>query len=428
LRHNGCTAFFASVTPQQELLELVSQSGPPSIAPTAYDTSRRARAGRAEAPDQPAYPEALAWLLHHQRGDGTWGSGAGHHHDRVVSTLAAMGALAQWREVTGDPEGFTERLHTAAWGIAPHLAALGRDLCPLDDFAPVSAALAAEVRWRGLVLPFDGLKDSRDLRSMGQAVGAAGSVQLSTAFERAWMLHHVALAFPDYRATGGAWEQAVTALQVDLPQIVGQQVRDLAAVAVAFRVLNWAGRQPDPRPLLQAVGDTDPRWDGCDRPNPPVGAQAHLLAALRSAGPFEGATRKIVGLLARTAGDHYWIDGQHASPYHATALAVIGLGSELSLAQEAVAWIEETQRFDGSWGHYQTSTAEETALCVQALACHRRTGGNVRAGGIEAGARWLGSEGAALGANEPLWVGRSLFHPTRVVRSAVLSALVLADG
>jgi hypothetical protein len=421
----------ASVTPQEELLELVSQLGQPSIAPAAYDTARRARACRPEAPDQPAFPEALAWLLRHQHGDGTWGSGIGHHHDRVISTLAAMLALAQWREVAGDPEGFTERLHTAAWGIAPHAAALGRDPCPLIDFAPLTSALVAEVRWRGLVLPIEGGKsaDRTALQAIARTAAATAWVEPTESFERAWVLHHVALAFPDFRATGGVWADAVAALEGCLPRTVGAQVSDLAAAAVAFRVLTWAGRSPDPKTLLEAVGDTDrqPHWDGCDRPSPPVGAQAHLLAALRSAGPFEGATRKIVGRLVRTTGDHFWIDGQHASPYHATAQAVIGLGGELSLAQEAVAWIEQSQRPDGSWGHYHLATAEETAYCLQALAWHRRCGGIVNAAAIDAGARWLRSDRAAASSAEPLWVARSLYHPTRVVRSAVLSALVLAD-
>ena len=411
------------MTPQEELLELVSQPGPPSIAPAAYDTARRARACRAEAPDQPAFPEALGWLLRHQHGDGTWGSAVGQHHDRVISTLAAMAALAQWREVAGDPEGFTERLHTAAWGIAPHAAALGRDLCPLVDFVPLAAALAAEVRWRGLVLPIDGPKTAGDLTALPPAGTSAPSVEPSAAFERAWILHNVALAFPDFQ---GIWADAVASLQAEQHDLAGTQVRDLAASAAAFRVLTWAGRSPDPQPLLQAVGDSDSRWNGCDRPSPTIGAQAHLLAALRSAGPFEGATRKIVGLLARTAGDCFWIDGQHASPYHATAQVVIGLHNELSLAQEAVAWIEQTQRPDGSWGHYPVATAEETATCLQALACHRRSGGPVTPGVIEAGARWLRGEGAAASGHEPLWVGRSLYHPARIVRSAVLSALVLS--
>ncbi len=388
--------------------------------------------GRAETPLQPAHPEALSWLLRNQLGDGTWGSPIGHHQDRVISTLAGMLALAQWRELSANPEELTERLHTAAWGIAPHAAALGRDPCDLIDFGPAAAALLAEARWRHLVLPIEALKNVFSSGTAGR-VQPAPAGPLPDGFEQAWVLHHVALAFPDHAAVAGSCQGAVAALERSFPALAASaQPRERAAAAVAFRVLTWAGRTPDPTPLLQQLSEPDLPWDGCDRPTGAVGAQAYLLGALRSAPPFAGrepALRKIIGLLARTASpDHFWIDGQHASPHHATSLAVIGLGCELSLTEEAVAWIEQTQRPDGSWGYYQMATAEETASCLQALVCHRRAGGRVRPGSIEAGARWLTGPAAEALPDQPLWVDRSLYQPTRVVRSAVLSARVLSSS
>jgi len=49
-------------------------------------------------------------------------------------------------------------------------------------------------------------------------------------------------------------------------------------------------------------------------------------------------------------------------------------------------------------------------------------GDSVRRGG---GARWLAEH--AEGPYTPLWIGKSLYSPNLVVRSAILSALILAD-
>jgi halimadienyl-diphosphate synthase len=58
----------------------------------AYDTAWVARL--ANDSGKPLFPRALEWLLKHQRRDGSWGGGVEYYHDRVVSTLSAVNALA----------------------------------------------------------------------------------------------------------------------------------------------------------------------------------------------------------------------------------------------------------------------------------------------------------------------------------------------
>ena len=88
-----------------------------------------------------------------------------------------------------------------------------------------------------------------------------------------------------------------------------------------------------------------------------------------------------------------------------------------------MSWTLKTQNADGSWGCY-LPTAEETAYCVQALAIWKRHGGRVPRDVLRRGAAWLAEH--AEPPYPPLWIGKCLYGPELVIRSAVLSALILA--
>jgi hypothetical protein len=120
----------------------------------------------------------------------------------------------------------------------------------------------------------------------------------------------------------------------------------------------------------------------------------------------------------------FWFDKWHASPYYTTAHAILSLaGLADTLIDDAVYWILTTQNRNGSWGYY-VPTAEETAYCLQALCLWKKSGGQVPTDVIERGATWL--EQHAEPPYEPLWIGKSLYAPVLVVRSAILSGLALA--
>jgi halimadienyl-diphosphate synthase len=60
----------------------------------AYDTAWVARLTRPEAPEEPLFPASFDWLLRNQHPDGSWGADIAFAHDRVISTLSALVALA----------------------------------------------------------------------------------------------------------------------------------------------------------------------------------------------------------------------------------------------------------------------------------------------------------------------------------------------
>ena len=162
--------------------------------------------------------------------------------------------------------------------------------------------------------------------------------------------------------------------------------------------------------------------------DPSVTANAHVLEVLQVVPPFPRQhviQQKVIKYLrdARVDGDH-WADKWHGSPFYATAHAVFALlTSAPDVCQPALNWFKNSQREDGSWGWFSNGTPEETAYAVQALMAAPP---EFRAGLKEAFRR------AAAYLNEteaepviPMWLAKTVYAPTEVVRSAVLSARIL---
>jgi halimadienyl-diphosphate synthase len=162
--------------------------------------------------------------------------------------------------------------------------------------------------------------------------------------------------------------------------------------------------------------------------NPSISANIHVLGALRSAGfdrEHPSVKKTLKFLQAAQNGSIFWTDKWHASPYYATAHAIIIMQNyEKELCNNAVEWIINTQSEDGSWGFYD-STAEETAYAIQALCIWRRSGGKVPSGCIELGVNWLMQHSEPP--YPPLWIGKALYAPELVVRSTILSAIQLGQ-
>jgi halimadienyl-diphosphate synthase len=155
-----------------------------------------------------------------------------------------------------------------------------------------------------------------------------------------------------------------------------------------------------------------------------VGTNVHIMGALRQAGlPTDHpVVQKVAKFLhAEQINGGYWTDKWHSSPYYVTSHAITTFaGYKNEVVQKAVQWMIDSQRADGSWGYF-SPTAEETAYCLMALMTWHRYGLPVAPEIIECGAAWLLQH--VDDPHPPLWIGKSLYIPTLVVRSALLSAI-----
>ena len=162
--------------------------------------------------------------------------------------------------------------------------------------------------------------------------------------------------------------------------------------------------------------------------NPSISANIHILDALRQAGLNRKilSIQKILQFIEKAKGDNpYWVDKWHASAYYPTAHAVMACaGFEDDLVKGSVEWIIKTQNPDGSWGTY-LPTAEETAYALQALWVWNEKVARIPKSIFKNGARWL--QDHIDEPYPPLWIGKCLYNPRLVIRSAIISALTLTQ-
>ena len=196
--------------------------------------------------------------------------------------------------------------------------------------------------------------------------------------------------------------------------------------ALVFELLSLFGRSVDIQGVLSYEEPEHFRCFALEA-NPSISANIHVLGALSAAG-FERqhpSVQKTLKFLHTTrTNKNFWFDKWHASPYYATAHAIIvARNYDSKLCQEAVEWLLKTQQHTGGWGYYAT-TAEETAYAIQALCIWKRFGGTVPSEAIKRGLDWLAKYNRPP--YEPLWIGKALYCPELVVKSTILSAMQLA--
>jgi len=203
-------------------------------------------------------------------------------------------------------------------------------------------------------------------------------------------------------------------------------VLDGDGTSMAYEILSRYGREGKPDPIFKYERD-DHFVTYPNESNLSLSVNIHVLDALRQAG-FEAthpSVAKIRALLEREKKEGYWSDKWHHSPYYTTSHIVIAAAGYMDeLAEESVSWILQNQNEDGSWG-FQVKTVEETAYCLQALCMWHKEGHEVPLDALKRGRDWLDSH-----YKEPyhsLWIGKVLYQPTRVIRSAAISALLLCN-
>jgi halimadienyl-diphosphate synthase len=255
-------------------------------------------------------------------------------------------------------------------------------------------------------------------------------------YERAWVLWNLALAAPfdndvmkfyrphlDYLAQAWRPGEGVSFSASFTP-------KDGDDTCISYELLSRFGYSVDLDAVLSYEEDNHFRCFAMEA-NPSISVNIHMLGALRQAGLEykHPSVQKIIRFLQKTQiNGTFWFDKWHASPYYATTHAVIACsGYADELIRTAVKWILDTQLPDGSWGFFPNlPTAEETAYCLQALSLWKRSGHPVESDAMRRGRIWLAEHSDDK--YPPLWPGKCLYSPDLIVRSAVLSALVLTEA
>jgi hypothetical protein len=258
-------------------------------------------------------------------------------------------------------------------------------------------------------------------------------------FEVAWVLEHLTFAGISLTDDGviapHLWAELQAAVDEDgVSMDPAFGIYDGDTTAVTARVLAQGGRPLDPA-ILQRFEDPQARiFRTFDfERNASVSTNAHALEALALMPEYpdrqEVWDRVITMLLAERKYQSYWIDKWHASPLYATSHVLISLlHSNEPLVSECIGsvdWLVHVQRSDGSWGHFDRGTAEETAYALLALLHYHRRFGMVDAGVLTRGAAYLWRAAEVDGTYPDLWIAKSLFAPQGVVRAAILAAMLL---
>jgi squalene-hopene cyclase-like protein len=207
--------------------------------------------------------------------------------------------------------------------------------------------------------------------------------------------------------------------------------------ATALYLLQRLGTDVDPRPLLAFTADTCGCASYPGERTISITTTAHALEALGlwqtrnpatpSAPVIQTTNRLVSYLLAAQHPDGHWSDKWHASPLYATSCALIALTAHGATAaapaiRRATDWILQSQRADGAWGVW-TSTLEETAFALTVLRDSPVPTPRIQEAAIR-GCAFLaasGTVGPENAARTPLWQGKELYEPHRVVQATILS-------
>ncbi|RKR86405.1 prenyltransferase/squalene oxidase-like repeat protein [Micromonospora pisi] len=259
-----------------------------------------------------------------------------------------------------------------------------------------------------------------------------------TVFERAWVSSGLARVGIPLRARRELVESLTAALGPTGASTGPGLPTDADTTSVTLYALGHLGAPVAPESLWgYDTGGHFATWPGEDGAS--VTTNAHVLDAFgQHLATRPAAESRYAAVVHRLSGwlrdqqraDGAWHDRWHASPYYATACAVLALheyGRGPALAQavdRAVDWVLGSQRPDGSWGRW-SGTAEETAYALHVLLGLGRSTRGRLAEAVRGGRAYL-RRTAGRQPQTALWHGKELYAPAAIVESVTLAALHLA--
>lgn len=205
-------------------------------------------------------------------------------------------------------------------------------------------------------------------------------------------------------------------------------VTDGDDTSLTFDVLSRFGHKLDFETLLQFEERDHFRCYPLEITNS-VSTNVHFLGALRQMGLKENhpLTQKVIQYLFKTRTfDSFWFDKWQTSPLYTTAHTIMICSDFYKpLIENSIAWLLAKQNPDGSWGHYNVPTAEETSYALQALAVWKRYGGKIDPKVLSRGLRWLNEHADAP--RPHLWIAKSLNYSEWIIQTELVTARALVE-
>lgn len=259
-------------------------------------------------------------------------------------------------------------------------------------------------------------------------------------FELTWALNNLAFSgLPITEFAGeNIWHELNTQLGeggIGLDPTFG--IPDGDITSVTSRLLLMAGYDVNPATLARFQDKDTFIFKTYDfERNISIGTNLHALETLElMAGNYPNRYKVLeeitIRLLDNRIFNIYWIDKWHTSPYYATAHVLVGMLRHDAfltyVCRPTIDWLLHTQRTDGSWGFYDHGTVEETAYVLTALLYFNQHE-KVKREVLQRAADFIASNHKGPDSDYPeMWIGKCLYTPHDVVRSAVLSALILFE-
>ena len=426
-----------------------------------------------DVPDMPAIEHITPYLIAlinarlDGAGDGPPAGLESWHDAGPLRAPAGMGGelLPLVRDLLDRGEAVPAKL-LHALEIAGDAARSARSVRP-ERSGTVGASPAATAAWLGPAGTAPGASEDAERAAARRYLEAAveqhgGPVPVAvpiTEFERGWVLGWLARAGVPLQSPGRALDDLLDGLRTSLGESgTGGGVGlppDADTSSGALYALSLLGRPHPPDLLWNYETETHfCTWQGENGRS--VTTNAHVLEAFgqylectgggERAARYAATTAKVASWLCEQQDrDGAWRDRWHASPYYATACAVPALarfgGDRCAGAVErARRWVLETQRPDGSWGRWD-GTVEETAYAVQILLLRQdgppgrdasraaaRGAAYLRTAIHRSGQNGLSMTNSVSSAEPHLWHDKDIYHPTTIVRAAILASLHLAQS
>jgi halimadienyl-diphosphate synthase len=269
------------------------------------------------------------------------------------------------------------------------------------------------------------------LQQIKQADGSIPALAPIDVFDISWSmsaLKSVQIVQPDnhdvQQVLNHLWERWST--ETGLYYSSYFKVPDLDITSASFVLLRWGGF-PVEGDIFEYFEMEDHFCTYREESNPSPAAHLRLLLALQACPehPKQPAwmQKTLTALRRYDENGSFWWDKWHASPYYVSNLAVRALYNvDRELAATRLKWILRTHNDDGGWGYLDTSTAEETAYCLDTLLLWNRHVETIDPAIINAAGKFLmtHSENQEY---TPLWISKGLYTPHNIVKSAIVSAL-----